>query len=83
MVQHDHEGGGIFQKERRRLIRRDPEVENAAEKRLVQLGFRSGYSSKDSDLGPTPDQLPKVVRTLTNEGWHVEAEGKLYRTRVR
>ena len=52
----------------------------AAEKRLVQLGFRSGYSSKDSDLGLSPDQLPKVVRTLTNEGWHVEAEGKLYRT---
>ena len=80
MVQHDQEGSGIFQKERRRLIRRDPEVESAAEKRLVQLGFRSGYSSKDSDLGLSPDQLPKVVRTLTNEGWHVEAEGKLYRT---
>jgi len=80
MVQHDQEGSGIFQKERRRLIRRDPELEIAAEKRLVQLGFRSGYSSKDSDLGLSPDQLPKVVRTLTNEGWHVEAEGKLYRT---
>ena len=80
MVQHDQEGSGIFQKERRRLIRRDPEVEIAAEKRLVQLGFRSGYSSKDSDLGLSLDQLPKVVRTLTNEGWHVEAEGKLYRT---
>ena len=80
IVQHDQEGGGIFQKDRRRLIRRDLEAEITAEKRLIQLGFRSGYSSKDSDLGLSPDQLPKVVRELTNEGWHVEAEGKLYRT---
>ena len=79
-VPRDQEGSGIFQKERRRLIQRDLEVEIAAEKRLTQLGFRSGYSSKDSDLGLSPDQLPKVVRTLTSEGWHVEAEGKLYRT---
>ena len=80
MVQHDREGSGIFQKERRRLIRRDLDAEIAAEKRLIQLGFRSGYSSKDSDLGLSPDQLPKAVRALTKEGWHVEAEGKLYRT---
>jgi superfamily II DNA or RNA helicase len=79
MVQHDQEGSGIFQKERRRLIRRDLQAEIVAEKRLIQLGFRSGYSSKDSDLGLSPDQLPKAVRALTNEGWHVEAEGKLYR----
>ncbi len=80
MIPRDQEGSGIFQKERRRLIQRDFEVEIAAERRLTQLGFRSGYSSKDSDLGLSPDQLPKVVRTLTGEGWHVEAEGKLYRT---
>jgi hypothetical protein len=79
LVQHDQEGSGIFQKERRRLIRRDLEAEIAAEKRLIQLGFRSGYSSKNSDLGLSPDQLPKAVRALTNEGWHVEAEGTLYR----
>lgn len=80
IVPRDREGSGIFQKEPRRLIQRDLEFEIAAEKRLMQLGFRSGYSSKDSDLGLSPDQLPKVVRTLTSEGWHVEAEGKLYRT---
>ena len=79
-VRRDQEGGGIFQKERRRLIKRDLETEIAAEKRLVQLGFRSGYTSKDSDLGLSPDQLPKVVRALTNEGWHIEADGKLYRS---
>jgi superfamily II DNA or RNA helicase len=76
----DSPGGGIYQKNRRRLIRRDLDFENAAEKRLLQLGFQSGYSTQDSDVAFLPEQLPKVVRALTNEGWHVEAEGKLYRT---
>ena len=58
IVQHDQEGGGIF----KRATPADPsdlEAEITAEKRLIQLGFRSGYSSKDSDLGLSPDQLPK------------------------
>ena len=78
-IPRDRPGAGIYQKERRRLVRRDLEFESAAEKRLVQLGFRSGYSTKNSDLELVPEQLPKIVRALTNEGWHVEAEGKLYR----
>ena len=76
----DSPGGGIYQKNRRRLIRRDLDFEIAAEKRLLQLGFQSGYSTQNSDVAFLPEQLPKVVRALTNEGWHVEAEGKLYRT---
>jgi superfamily II DNA or RNA helicase len=80
IVPQDQEGGGIFQRERRRLIRRDLEAENTAERRLMQLGFRTGYSSKGSEIGLSPDQLPKIVRALTKEGWVVEAEGKLYRT---
>ena len=80
IVPHGQEGGGIFQKARRRLVRRNLEVEITAEKRLMQLGFRTGYSSKGSEIGLSPDQLPKIVRTLTKEGWVVEAEGKLYRT---
>ena len=78
-IDTDSPDGGIYQKNRRRLIRRDLDFEIAAEKRLLQLGFQSGYSTRDSDVAFLPEQLPKVVRTLTNEGWHVEAEGKLYR----
>ena len=80
VVPYDQRDSGIYQKERRRLIRRDLEAEITAEKRLLQLGFRRGYSARDSEVGLSPDQLPKVVRALTNENWHVEAEGKLYRT---
>jgi superfamily II DNA or RNA helicase len=79
-IDPDSPDGGIYQKNRRRLIRRDLDFEIAAEKRLLQLGFQGGYSTQDYDVAFLPEQLPKVVRALTNEGWHVEAEGKLYRT---
>jgi superfamily II DNA or RNA helicase len=78
-IAHDYRGSGIYQKERRWLLRRDLAFETAAEKRLIQLGFRTGYSIGDFDIQLVPEQLPKVVRELTNEGWHIEAEGKLYR----
>ena len=58
---------GIYQKKRRRVVRRDLEFEIAAEKRLLQLGFRSGYSSNDSDVELLPEHLPKVVRALSIE----------------
>ncbi|MBI3065801.1 MAG: DEAD/DEAH box helicase [Deltaproteobacteria bacterium] len=76
----DHSAKGIYQKERRRLIRRDLEAESAARSRLKQLGFRSTRWTGDSELELSSAQLPKAVRALTNEGWHVEAEGKLFRT---
>ncbi len=73
-------GEAIYRKDQRRMILRDLESENAAEKRLRQLGFRSDYWTGKGELDILPDHLPKVVRTLTNEGWRVEADGKLYRT---
>ena len=78
IVQHDQEAAESA-KDRRRLIRQDLEAEITAEKRLIQLGFRSGYSSKIPTSGCHPTSSPKSCE-LTNEGWHVEAEGKLYRT---
>jgi superfamily II DNA or RNA helicase len=80
VIAHNAPGSGMYQKERRRWLRRDVELEIAAEKRLTQLGFRSGYSTRNASLELFPEQLPKTVRALTTEGWHVEAEGNLYRT---
>jgi superfamily II DNA or RNA helicase len=74
-------GNGIYDKERRRVIRRDRGAENAARRRLGQLGFRRSSSYTDSaDAELYPQQLPEAVRNLVQEGWLVEAEGKLYRT---
>ena len=73
-------GGNVYQKEQRRLIRRDAGFEANARRRIIQLGFRAINNGGDADAELYAAQLPKVVRALTNEGWHIEAEGKLYRT---
>jgi superfamily II DNA or RNA helicase len=73
------EGGrGVFQGERRRFLVRDRAAETAAGALLEQLGFRPGYYPNQG-LELAPRNLPKVVATLLAAGWHVEAEGKLYR----
>jgi len=70
----------VYQKAQRRVIRRDPAAENAAKTRLAQLGFREALLLRDAQFDLPAERMAKVVRTLTQEGWHVEADGKLYRT---
>jgi superfamily II DNA or RNA helicase len=72
-------GRAVYRKDRRRLIVRNLEAESAARQRLKQVGFRRGFWPKEENE-IAPAQLPRVVRTLTQEGWQVEAEGNLYRT---
>ena len=81
VIPHKHPGQSIHQKQHRRVIRRAPGIEFAAEQRLKQLGFRTPHwRSSDSEFELIPDRLAKVVRALSAEDWRVEAEGKLYRT---
>ena len=80
VIPHQHRGRGIYEKDRRRLVTRDIAREEDAKARLKQLGFRKGPPYDGADLELLPDHLSKVVRVLTTEGWHIEAEGKLYRT---
>jgi superfamily II DNA or RNA helicase len=80
IVAATNQARNIFQPEGRRLIVRDQQAEQAAAERLRQLGFRpSNYYNQPPELQLTPRNLPKVVRALLQEAWHVEAEGKLYR----
>ena len=69
----------VYQKASRRVIERDPQAEGAAQTRLKQLGFRDAYRLSDVSLELPAERVSRVVRTLTAEGWRVEAEGKLYR----
>ena len=69
----------VYQKVERRVIQRDTEAENAAKARLVELGFRDSPRFTDGSLELAAERVPKIVRTLTQEGWRVEAEGKIYR----
>jgi hypothetical protein len=80
VVPHQHRGGGFYQKERRRLVTRDLSAEDRALARLKQLGFRKGWEYDRADLQLAPDQLARVVRVLSGESWHIEAQGSLYRT---
>jgi superfamily II DNA or RNA helicase len=73
-------GRGVYQPDGRRFLKRDPAAEAAAAARLEQAGFHppsSSYGDQHPQLAPR--NLPRAVRTLLGEGWHVEAEGKLYR----
>src|SRR5439155_17357155 len=62
-----------------RLLLRDEAAERAAADRLAQLGFRLPTYAGSNELQLAPRNLPGVVRALLGAGWHVEAEGKLFR----
>jgi superfamily II DNA or RNA helicase len=88
-VQFDYDGliiepgPGVttFDREKRRLVRRDLAFEDLAVKRLLQLGFtrRWDFGFSRHALGITPAQLPDAVRGLVSDGWRVEAEGRAFR----
>ena len=69
-----------FDPERQRLIKRDPQAETAALERLQQLGVRrgGGFGSPDGFVVHV-NAFPRTVRTLVADGWHVEAEGRVFR----
>jgi len=79
IVPQQHRGGGFYQKEHRRLVTRDLAAEDRLLTRLKQLGFRKSWEYQRNDLQLAPEQLPRVVRSLSTEGWHIEAQGSLYR----
>jgi hypothetical protein len=81
VVPAGRKGRGVFQAELRRLLLRDAAAEAAAAEQLAQLGFKSRptYYDPQPHLELAPRNLPRVVHTLLAAGWHVEAEGKVYR----
>ncbi|HYP29940.1 MAG TPA: SNF2-related protein [Blastocatellia bacterium] len=80
IIREDRPGRGVYQVASRRLILRDAAAEQAAAGRLKQLGLRKAYDYHSTRLLElAPEKLPKVVRDLVAEDWHVEAEGRLYR----
>jgi SNF2 family DNA or RNA helicase len=67
---------------RRRVVHRAPDLEHAARQRLLDLGAiirRDWYSGRRQLVIP-PRQLHAVVLALAADGWHVEADGRRYRT---
>jgi superfamily II DNA or RNA helicase len=82
IIAQGHPGRGTLQLPERRLLRRDP-AESAAERRLHALGCRRtgpDYAHPAPRLTLLARHMPGIVRELLAEGWHVEADGKLYRS---
>jgi superfamily II DNA or RNA helicase len=73
---------GFYESATRCFIRRDFETEKAATALLSGLGLRFQPSSWAGEEGwnLAPAKLPQVVRSLVEAGWHIVAEGKIFRS---
>ena len=72
----------LLRLDERRVIIRDQAFERDAIQLLSQLGFRSQkyFTEKEPVFElSSAKRLPKAVRALLQVGWHVEAEGKVFR----
>lgn len=81
LVAADDKRKAVVQSEKRAMILRERAVEQSAAERLQQLGFarQSSHYVAQQPLALSSKRIPLVVRTLVGEGWHVEAEGNIYR----
>jgi superfamily II DNA or RNA helicase len=81
VVSPDTVSWGVLQEQPLRILLRDREAETSAFERLRGVGVRrlGGRADEAARLEMAPKHLPRAVHELTHEGWHVEAEGKLYR----
>lgn len=71
----------IFDRRRRTVLHRDRDAEARAAALLRELGARDeyDYQARRPRLALPPQRLDAAVRALTAEGWHVEAEGRVFR----
>ena len=81
IVAHD-KSRGFYDAAGRRFVRRDSEAEQAALNRLSELGVKvrtPGYLQPEPGWDLAPAKLPRIVRALLEAGWHLEADGKIFR----
>ena len=78
-VEGPSEGRGVWFPEERVYLVCDAAAERAAVERLQELGLR-GDSYRPGAWSLPTRQLPRIVRELIHADWHVEAEGKAFRS---
>ena len=63
------------------MARRATDIERKATARLRGLGARTGWSGSErrQTLQLPGADMPRIVRLLVRDGWHVEADGRRYR----
>ena len=81
VVAADEPTGGFYEAAVHRLVRRDGAAEKAAVGLLERLGLKLRDWAYEGSRGweLAPSKLPRIVRALVEAGWHIEAEGKIFR----
>jgi superfamily II DNA or RNA helicase len=82
LIEGDNPRRGVYDAESRRYILRDKGAETVAVNRLAEMGLKylpPNYYEKQRGWEIATSKLPRIVRELITEGWHVEAEGKTFR----
>jgi superfamily II DNA or RNA helicase len=69
-----------YDREGRRILLRDGDAEDRAARRLDELGVRRLGGPRDPERSLRADRMVAVAERLLDEGWQVEAEGRLLRT---
>ncbi len=80
-ISADERRNTLFDREAGIVYHRDRVRESAARQRLLALGVREEWDYRIGGKRPVVPQrwLGSLVRGLLNEGWHVDADGTLYR----
>jgi superfamily II DNA or RNA helicase len=77
--EHDPATGVPLVAERKRIVRNIPE-ETQARLKFEEAGFKLRHDHRGTDIwSVSQSRLPSAVRDLVTAGWHVEAEGRLFR----
>lgn len=71
--------GGFYDAAERRFIRRDSAFERASIALIEDLGLKFQPYNMPPGWELVSSKLPRVVGALVQEGWHIEAEGKIFR----
>ena len=75
-------GRGVYDPAQRRFVVRDQQAESAAKAFLYGLGLEDvpqQYPGEPPAMRLAPKKLPAVAHACLSAGWHVEAEGKIFR----
>ncbi len=73
---------GVCDRSTRRFLCRDQAAEAAAASFLSEAGAKpraSVFSEPNAAWDVAPTKVPRLTRTLVEAGWHVEADGKVFR----
>ena len=85
VVPEQDPSAGRYEADKRRFLRRDLAAEKAAIEMLREIGVKDVKHSWSTYFNPerwweiAPSKMPRIIRTLVEAGWHVEAEGKYFR----